>query len=268
MHQVECIIKWGLLPTFGRFRISDRFLLEQVAGPEGYFTFAYVGVEDEDKIKEAISTIDLFLLTSALSNDVIATYHNVIGTDLPSLEDLGKNRAAYNTGYETIKVMGSMPISLNPLPSIKERFLELNEDRQKILGSYLGLALRYYYFAIQSYLREPKRIDEMIIDLSISAETLFSTGANFKKNLKHRLSHFLANNDSNRSEISKTIGNFYDYRGAIVHGRTKKKKISLKEIIHTKNYIQKAIDKALSLRLFLKKELIEYSGGTHRKLNF
>ena len=106
MHQVECIIKWGLVPTFGRFRISDRFLLEQVAGPEGYFTFAYVGVEDEDRFfKEAFSTIELFLLTSALSNDVIGTYHNVIGTDLPSLQYLGKYRAAYNTGYETIKVM-------------------------------------------------------------------------------------------------------------------------------------------------------------------
>ena len=264
MHQVECIIKWDSPPIFGRFRLSDRFLLEQVAGPEGYFTFAYVGVEEEDRFfKEAVSTIELFLLTSALSNGVIATYHNVIGTDLPSLQDLGKYRAAYNTGYETIKVMDSMPISLNPLPSIKERFLELNKDRQKILESYLGLALRYYYFAIQSYLREPKRIDEMIIDLSISAEALFSTGANFKKNLKHRLSYFLASNDSDRSEISKIIGDFYDYRGAIVHGGTKKKKISLKEIFLTKNYIQKAIDKALSLKLFRKKEIIEYSGGSN-----
>lgn len=259
MQQVECILEWGLPPTFGRFRISDRFLLEQVAGPEGYFTFAYVGVEDEDRFfKEAVSTIKLFLLTSALSNDVIATYHNVIGTDLPSLEDLGKYRVAYNTGYETIKVMGSMPISLNPLPSIKERFLQLNEHRQKILGSYLGLALRYYYFAIQSYLREPKRIDEMIIDLSISAEALFSTGANFKKNLKHRLSYFLASNDSDRSEISKIIGDFYDYRGAIVHGGTKKKKISMNEIFLAKKYVQKAIDKALALKLHQKKELIEY----------
>lgn len=262
MHQVECIIKWDSRPIFGKFRLSDRFLLEQVAGPEGEFTFAYLGIEDDVRFfQEASSTIQLFLLTSALSNDVIATHYNVIGTDLPKLEDLGIHRVAYNTGYETLKVLGSMPISLNPLPSIKERFLELNEDRQKILKSYLGLALRYYYFAIQSYLREPKRIDEMIIDLSISAEALFSTGASFKKNLKHRLSSFLASNDSDRIEISKIIGDFYDYRGAIVHGGIKKKKISLNEIFLTKNYIQKAIDKALMLKLFLKEELIERSGG-------
>ena len=98
MHQVECIIKWDSRPIFGKFRLSDRFLLEQVAGPEGEFTFAYLGIEDDVRFfQEASSTIQLFLLTSALSNDVIATHYNVIGTDLSRLEDLGKHRVAYNT---------------------------------------------------------------------------------------------------------------------------------------------------------------------------
>ena len=60
------------------------------------------------------------------------------------------------------------------------------------------------------------------------------------------------------SEIAKNIGSFYSYRSAIVYGGTKKRKITLKDIASVKNYIWKAIDKALTQKLFKKNELIEY----------
>ncbi len=98
----------------------------------------------------------------------------------------------------------------------------------------------------------------MIIDLTISAEALFSTGIHFKKNLKHRLSTFIARDETETTEIAKKIGDLYDYRGAIVHGGTKKRKIALNEIMSVKNYVKRAIDKALSLKLYEKKGLINH----------
>jgi len=59
-------------------------------------------------------------------------------------------------------------------------------------------------------------------------------------------------------EIVKNIGLFYSYKSAIVHVGTKKGKIALKDITSVKNYIRKAIDKALTQKLFKKNELIGY----------
>jgi hypothetical protein len=82
----------------------------------------------------------------------------------------------------------------------------------------------YYYFALQAYFREPKRIDIMIIDLTISAEALFSTGRAFKRNLKHRLSNLIARDEAQKIEIAKNIGSFYEYSARAPEG--------LKDLLH------------------------------------
>lgn len=245
--------------AFERLKISNRLILEQLASPEGdYCVIAYVGVEDEPyHFRTAKSYLDLFILTCALTSDISATYRLGVGMEISELSELGEHRI---TGFEKANLLWDYmqhPM-IKLILLVKGRYCELLEDRQQILDSYLGLALRYYYYAIQSYFRKPKRFDEMIIDLTIAAETLFSTGTYFKRNLKHRLSKFLARDEDQKIEIAKNIGNFYEYRSAIVHGIRRKKKITLNDIATVKNYIQNAIDKALSNRLFKKDDLIEY----------
>jgi len=58
-----------------------------------------------------------------------------------------------------------------------------------------------------------------------------------------------------RKEISKRIGDFYRLRGAIMHGE--KAKIHLADVQTASGYIRKAIDKALSSKLYTKAELIQ-----------
>jgi len=152
MHQVEAIIEWDLMSAFNILIISDRLILESVISPSGdHCALAYVGVEDETNFfRTATSYLELFLLTCALTSDISATYRNVIGTTISSLNDLGKQSVI---GYEKIHVLNEniqSPIN-KPILLAKGRFRELEEDRQEIIDSYLGLALRYYYFALQAY---------------------------------------------------------------------------------------------------------------------
>lgn len=98
----------------------------------------------------------------------------------------------------------------------------------------------------------------MIIDLAITAEALFTNdNKNITRNLKSRLSSFTADNESEKDEIMKRIDEFYGLRSTIVHGN--KKNFSLSDANLTgmaKTYIRKAIDKALTLKLYSKDELL------------
>lgn len=268
MHQLEFVINFKNItyPTFGKLRISDRLILEflvspekeTLSGAEPSITMAYVAIEDEDWPRNAYSIIDLFTLTLALIGDISATYRNPIGTDIPSLNELSKIRITY-ADYKMHKIHAS-PDYEKPILTAKEQYLKIEDDRDIILNCYLGLALRYYYYALQSYHREPRRIDEVTIDLSIAAEALFSTGIYFTKNLKYRLSNFITQDQSEKAKIAKLISNFYDYRSDLMHGRLTKRKITLNEIIAVKQYIKRAIIKTLFLRLYDKKQLIKYIG--------
>lgn len=187
MHQLDFIINWNIAPLFDRFRISDRLLLE-VLEPDPFpielfnypgtrldwITLAYVGMEDEKNYyKKADSLIDLFLLTSALISGFTGTYRGGAGITILNLEDLGNHRVLFKTGYKTLE-FGASPLEKvqRPITLVKNRFLQLEADVDKILNGYLGLALRYFSYAIRSYQRRPQRIEEIVINLTISAETL------------------------------------------------------------------------------------------------
>jgi len=271
MHQLDFIINWNIAPLFDRFRVSNRLLLEVLepdpfpiefldypeARPD-WITLAYVGMEDETNYhKKADSLIDLFLLTCALISDFTGTYRGGASIPIPNLEDLGNRRVLFKTGYKTLE-FGATPLEKvqKPITLVKNRFLQLESDIDKILTGYLGLALRYFSYAIQSYQRKPqRRIEETVFNLAISAETLFTTGKP-TKNLKERLPTFIADDKTKASAIAKQIGQFYNYRSDIVHGRTRKHKMPIEEINLVKTYIKTAIDKALSLKLYEKKDLL------------
>jgi len=264
---VEFLIEWNLLPSvIGRLQVSERLVIEDAwnqqrdyltNGKSKSYVLAYVGVEDEPSFfNTAVSYIEFFLLICALTSDISGTYQLGIGTQISDFSELGKRRIGFPS-YEKVEVLSSPPELMEPILAAKSRFLQLEKDRQQIMDGYLGLALRYYYFALQSYYRN--RIDEMIIDLAITAEALFTKESkNITRNLKCRLSSFIADNELERGEIVKKIDEFYSLRSAIVHGN--KKSFSLSDVKLTgtaKTYIQKAIDKALTLKFYSKEELLQ-----------
>ncbi|MGA2767149.1 MAG: hypothetical protein ABSF24_02385 [Candidatus Bathyarchaeia archaeon] len=255
LKQVEFLIRGSLLPsTIGQLQVCERFVLEQVFGENESAAIAYFGVEDApDYFITASSYVDFFLLLNALLTGRPATYRSGIGTTISALDELGRRRVSF-TNYRKVTVldedMGS--ILSESILLTKERFLHLEKDMQRIMDEQLGLALRYYYNAVQASSRMQV---EVVIDLAIAAEALFSTGGNYKSNLKRRLSSFIEPDELKREEMAKQIGKFYDLRGAIVHGG--RKEIPLVDVRIAGEYIRKALDKALSSKLYTKEDLLQ-----------
>ena len=259
LKQVEFLIQGYLLPIgMGRLQVSPSFVIENARGKndlKGFFALAYVGAEDEhDFFRKAISSIDFFLLLNTLMGGQAVTH--LLGPAIPisTLHDLGKKRISF-PDYEKVIHLNEVRESLftKPILSTKERFLQLEKDMHKIMDEHVGLALQYYYYAVQA--DGKRRYPEVVIDLAIAAEALFSTGADFTKNLKRRFSNFLAEDALEREQIAERMGDFYYLRGAIVHGG--KKEIPLADVRTASEYIRKAIDKALSSKLYTKTELIK-----------
>jgi len=259
LKQVEFLIQGYLLPlTMGRLQVSPSFIIEDAMAKKdskGFFALAFVGVEDEPHFfRMARSKMDLFLLLHTLMGGQAATHLLGAATPLSKLDDLGENRVTFRD-YEKINLLNEdiqSPFS-KPILSTKERFLQLEKDMHKIMDEHVGLALQYYYYAVQA--DGKRRYPEVVVDLAIAAEALFSTGRDHKKNLKRRLSSFIAEDALEREKIAERIGDFYYLRGAIVHGG--KKKVPLADVRAASEYIRRAIDKALSSKLYTKTELIK-----------
>jgi hypothetical protein len=257
-EQVEFLIQGYLLPmTIGRLQISPSFVIEDAVAKKdsrGVFALAYVGVEDEPNFfREALAKMNLFLLLHALITGQAATHLLGAAIPLSTLADLGKNRVTFPDYEKVIHLNEDMKSELSkPILLTKERFLQLEKDMDRILDGHVGLALRYYYRAAQA--SGKRRVAEVVIDLAIAAEALFSREPPYTANLKRRFSNFIADDELERKKIAKRIGKFYSLRGAIVHGV--KKKVPTEDIRTASEYIQKAIDKALSSKLYTKAELI------------
>jgi len=245
--------------TIGRLHISRNFVIEDAINMKdvgkGSFTLAFVGVEyTPEAFRRASSKIDLFLLLHALVTGQAVTYLHGGGTPLSALENLGKNRISFPSYGEVVhdnedfRSMFSKPILME-----KERFLQLEQDMERILDEHVGLALAYYYYAAQAYTKGRKA--EVVIDLAIAAEALFSKEPPYTSNLRRRLSGFIAQDALEREEIAKKTEEFYRLRGAVVHGG--KKEIPPAIVRTAREYVRKAIDKALSSHLYTKVELIQ-----------
>lgn len=255
---VEFLIQGDLLPmTIGRLQVSPSFVIEEATSKKdlgGFFALAFVGVKDEpDFFRRASLRIDFFLLLHALMNGQAATYFQGVATPLSTLDDLGKNRFSFSGYEEVVHLNEDMQSELSkPILLVKERFFQLEEDIDKILDEHVGLALSYYYSAVQA--SSKSKFAEVVIDLAIAAEALFSKEQPYTANLRRRLSSFVAQDELERKEISKKIDEFYRLRGIIVHGE--KKEIPLADVRTASEHIRKAIDKALSSKLYSKAELI------------
>ena len=266
LHQVEFLIEGDLLPpTIGRLRVSEKLILEPVwrGGSESRLSYepadyaiAYVGVatpKETNYFPIAVGYLDFFLLIYSLISGEPVTTRVGIGTTLDDISSLGAKRIGFPS-FEKIHVLGEYKDDFlsKPILDAKERFLLLLPDRQKIMDSPLGLALTYYYFAV---LASRRRLEHAIIDLIIAGEALLCTDTiKIRKNLSRRLSALIAENEMEKTEISKKMRKLYGLRCGIVHGGGKKP--SLNDVPILFSYVRRAIERGLSLRHLSKEELV------------
>ena len=266
LHQVEFLIEGYLLPpTIGRLRVSAKLILEQawrrdsesrLSHEQRHYTIAYVGVSTSKQtnyFRIAGDYLDFFLLIYSLVSGQPVTTRMGAGTTLNDLSPLGAKRIGFPS-FEKIHVLGEPKDDFlsKPILDAKERFLLLLPDRQRIMESSLGLALKYCYFAV---LASQRRLEHAIIDLIIAGEALLcTTTEDIGKNLSRRLSALIAENETEKAEISKKMRKLYGLRCGIVHGGGKKPSLNDVQILFS--YVRRAIEGAISLRNLSKDELL------------
>ena len=266
LHQVEFLIEGYLLPpTIGRLRVSEKLILEKVwrGGSESKlshepadYAIAYVGVttpKEANPFPIAGDYLDFFLLIYSLVSGQPVVTTMGIGTTLDDMSNLGAKRIGFPS-FEKIHVLGEHKDDFlsKPILDAKRRFLLLQPDRQRIMGSPLGLALTFYYFAV---LASRRRLEEAVIHLMIAGEALLCTETRkIRENLSRRLSTLIAENETEKAEISKKMRELYGLRCGIVHGGGKKPSLSDVKILF--NYVRRAIECGLSLRHLSKEELV------------
>ena len=270
MYQVEFLIEGNLMPaTLGQLRIGDRLLLQNAMSRGGHFgprgeykqhALGFVAVPTEGNFfKEAAELLDLFLLIYALRSGQPAVHFMGIGTDLIDVVSLGGHRSTWPEIEEVHALHPDVNHHLSkPIVSAKELFLKLEREKETILGGYLGLALRFYYCALQAF--ERGRLDETVIDLAVAGEAIVSTGGNFTQNFKTRLSKLIEENPSGRKETAKKLYELYHLRGSIVHGGGGQPLVS--DVGIYADYMRRAIEYCLAHGFFAKEDLLSRLGAT------
>ena len=176
LHQVEFLLEGNLLPvTIGELSVSDRFLLEAVYPKNmtnnSSYAIAYVATEEEGNFfKPVQDKVEFFILIYALVSGQHVTSRTGIGTELQNLSSLGKKRVTF-PDYKKIYVMttGKDEFLTKTIFETKELFLKLLPFRQRLMDSHVGLALIYYYIAVQA---SQRRFEQAVINLMIALEAL------------------------------------------------------------------------------------------------
>ena len=259
-HQVEFLLEGNLLPmTISELRVSDWFLIEAAYPTSGSnkleYAIAYMATEEEGNyFKSVIAYMNFFLLIYALVSGQHVTYKTGAGTNLHKLSSLGKKRFTFGN-FEKLEVefTGKDEVWTKPIFKTKELFLKLLPSRKEIMESHVGLALIYYYVAVQA---SQRRFDQAIINLMITLEALLiKESTKFRKLISNRIAVLIAKDEKERLLISKRIKELYDLRSGIVHGGGKKP--TFKNTKQLFGYTRQAIEKTLSLGTYSKEELIK-----------
>jgi len=264
LHQIEFLIEGYLLPpTMEKLRVSENLILEKVwrMSPESRlsheaadYAIAYVGTcttKEKHFFLVARDYLNFFLQIYSLVANQRVIARQGIGIPLDDMSSLGAKSVGWG-GFQKFHAQHEAKIDSfsKPILETKKRFLLLLPDRQRIMESSLGLALKFYYFA-----RLARQWEEVVIHLMIAGEALLITGNEAKaKNLSRRLSTLIAENETQKAEISKKILKLYGLRSGIVHGGGKKPSWVDAQFLY--NYVGRAIECGLSLRHLSKKELV------------
>lgn len=276
LRQVEFILEGNLLPTtIMDDRVTNIFLLEQTfggqllssqLGDQKSYARAYIATDDDPnpfpRLSFAVGYLEFFLLIHALTTGEPVTHRIGVSSVIPSLDFLGRKYFTF-PAFEKIRPEDSnMRNDLNsvlskPFLATKSKFLELIENRQRIMEGYLGLCLRYYYFATQAF--QNGRYEMVVLNLATVAEALVSTGNFYGSNLERRIPRLIAEDLKERKRIAEILGKFYRLRSLIVHGE--RVKISRNDFREARIYVKTAVEKAMSLGYFSKHELIGWLDG-------
>jgi hypothetical protein len=259
LHQIEFLLEGEVLPlTIGRFSVSKNLLLEAVepinpTRSTASYAIAYFAVEGErNYFRIAIHSVDFFVFIHCfVSGQPVTTKHGG-GIQIKDYDSLGRRRITFGN-FEKVDILGDTATDVPwPIYETKKRYLELLPDRQTIMESHLGIALSYYYFAI---IASQRRLEEAIIDLTVAMEALLITRSDgIRGSLSRRLASLIADKKQEKTVVAKRMCELYDLRSEIIHGRGKEP--TLNDGRQLFGYAQKAIDKALSLRVQSKQELI------------
>lgn len=271
--EVEFLIEGNLsLITMGSLQVSKYLLVSaswpkgEIADPSGEsksYTLAFVAVPQVSPgadFQAARQYLDLFLLLYALRTDEPCTFFVGVGHPLRDLESLGKQRVSFPS-FEPVESMDpSNPQSpfVRPVLETATFFRELEALQQDLMKSFVGLSLRYYYYALQA--SRHGRIPEITINLSTALEALVSTNEDFTRNLRERISSLIKNDPTESAKISKGIANLYNARSRILHGSilVEDLKIRRSQLVEYFSYTRRAIEKVIALRKFNKHDLVSF----------
>jgi hypothetical protein len=110
--------------------------------------------------------------------------------------------------------------------------------------SYLRNALDYLYHATGD-----ERIEEKLIDLMVSMESLFGGGQEIRLRISLRAAYLLsAGRESERPQIFRRIYDLYDKRSKIVHGG-EKVPLTYEEVYELEHFVQESIMDLITLNL-------------------
>ncbi|MEK0325177.1 MAG: HEPN domain-containing protein [Nitrosopumilus sp.] len=263
MQQQEFLIE-GLQFLPEKVSISNKMVLYKVVSPSELsspphpqsYAIAYMAIGDDlQDFVEARSRLDFFLLIYSYMSQKTTLMFDGVSTKLEKVGDLGTHPIGFaNYMRYTTKVKELDPLWDSALIKTKQPFLELDPDREMIIGSHIGLALRFYYYATGAMVR--LSLDELMIHLTVAGEALAQTRrGRATENMRRRISALIEGDSKKRQDIYKNIGKLYSVRSNVVHGR--RPKIKIDEATLLIEYTRRAIDETIKLRHMSKNELIQ-----------
>jgi hypothetical protein len=207
---------------------------------------------------DASRYLGFFLLLYTLQSYIPISYMAGIGTTIEDLESLGKNQVSFANYQKLGFLHGEEVISDADVSKARMQFLQMEPDHDRVMTGYMGLSLRYSYYAMDAFRRQ--RPDELVLDLAIAGEARVSTNTRTTKNFVNRLSALASRDAPPTTNLATRLGRSYRLRREIVQGSAPAS-INLKELREFSDCIRTVIMSALSQRRLAKTDFCALLDG-------
>lgn len=219
------LVGFILPPLRPEIKVTDRLILrkpkepneqmvqignELVPATDALVLITTDGSQDKFKLAEEYlqKFLELFLLTNG---HTVRIYRYGAAVNLAK-HKFGEIDYGEMKGMKMLRAESEIKL-WSDLDDLKWVFPRLFNTLQSEENAYLRLALSYYHRAVLS-----NKLEEILIDLMVCAEALFSKGDEYGKTIASRLSFMVRKDEKERDEINKELKELYRKRSAIVHG--------------------------------------------------
>lgn len=266
------LVGFILPPLRTEIKVTDRLILRKPKEPSDQMvqignelvpaTDALVWIttdESQDKFKLAEEYLQKFLELFLLTNGHVVRIYKYGSAVNLAKHKFGEIDYGEMKGMKMLRAEGEIKL-WSDLDDLKWTFPKLFNILQSGENAYLRLALSYYHRAVLS-----NKLEEILIDLMICAEALFSKGDEYGKTIASRLSSMVSKDEN---EISKEVKELYGKRSAIVHGSYSK--IDPQKIANFFRYLGQALREFVLLSTVRSREEIDHlvdSGSIEEKKN-